>query len=137
MNTLVDNIVDRVSKNGNTLLNIAPRPDGIIPEEQKERLLGRYIYRYRRLFLDVRAQLSWHHDPVWHSAAGPGDGVDSFEEKGAQHVWILLYGDDKIIGFNHMRLEGTGAVDGGHFLVIAAMRAIPKKRYTDGFYIRF
>lgn len=39
VNTLIDNLVDRVSKNGNTLLNIAPRPDGTIPEAQKERLL--------------------------------------------------------------------------------------------------
>ncbi len=40
VNTMVDNIVDRVSKNGNTLMNIAPRADGTIPDEQKERLLG-------------------------------------------------------------------------------------------------
>lgn len=40
VNSMVDNLVDRVSKNGNTLMNIAPRPDGTIPEEQVERLLG-------------------------------------------------------------------------------------------------
>ena len=40
VNTMVDNIIDRVSKNGNTLMNIAPRPDGAIPEEQKKLLLG-------------------------------------------------------------------------------------------------
>jgi alpha-L-fucosidase len=40
LNTLIDNLVDRVSKNGNTLLNIAPRPDGTIPDEQKQLLLG-------------------------------------------------------------------------------------------------
>jgi alpha-L-fucosidase len=32
--------VDRVSKNGYLLLNIGPKPDGSIPEEAKERLLG-------------------------------------------------------------------------------------------------
>ena len=37
---LVDNLVDRVSKNGYLLLNVGPKPDGTIPEEAKERLLG-------------------------------------------------------------------------------------------------
>lgn len=39
VNTMVANLVDRVSKNGNTLLNIAPRPDGTIPQEQVTRLI--------------------------------------------------------------------------------------------------
>ena len=37
---LVHNLVDRVSKNGFLLLNVGPKPDGTIPAEARERLLG-------------------------------------------------------------------------------------------------
>jgi alpha-L-fucosidase len=40
VDNLVDNLVDRVSKNGYLLLNVGPKPDGTIPEEAKQRLLG-------------------------------------------------------------------------------------------------
>jgi len=36
----VDNLVDRVSKNGYLLLNVGPKADGTIPEEAKKGLLG-------------------------------------------------------------------------------------------------
>jgi alpha-L-fucosidase len=36
---LIDNLADRVSKNGYLLLNVGPKPDGTIPEEAKDRLL--------------------------------------------------------------------------------------------------
>ena len=44
-NRLVDDLVDIVSKNGCLLLNIAPHPDGTIPELQKDRLreIGRWL----------------------------------------------------------------------------------------------
>ena len=37
--SIIDDLVDIVSKNGCLLLNIAPRPDGTIPEEQEKILL--------------------------------------------------------------------------------------------------
>ncbi len=36
------------------------------------------------------------------------------------------YGDNKIIGFSHTRLSGTGATDGGHFLVFPLNAALSK-----------
>ena len=33
------------------------------------------------------------------------------------------YGDEQVLGFSHTRLNGTGATDGGHFLVVPATRA--------------
>lgn len=40
VDNLIDNLVDRVSKNGYLLLNVGPKPDGSIPEEAKERLMA-------------------------------------------------------------------------------------------------
>lgn len=45
VNMLVDGIVDRVSKNGVTLLNVSPKADGTLPQEQIDGLkeLGRWM----------------------------------------------------------------------------------------------
>jgi predicted alpha-1,2-mannosidase len=34
------------------------------------------------------------------------------------------YGDDQVLGFSHTRLNGTGATDGGHFLVMPALQDV-------------
>ncbi len=47
---IVDDLVDIVSKNGNLLLNIGPKPDGVIPEEQK------YILRSIGKWLEINGE---------------------------------------------------------------------------------
>jgi len=44
VDNLIDNLVDRVSKNGYLLLNVGPKPDGTIPDEARELLLGMGVW---------------------------------------------------------------------------------------------
>ncbi len=44
------------------------------------------------------------------------------------------YGDNKICGFSHTRLSGTGATDGGHFLVVPVSGPVSQEiRHKDQF----
>jgi len=47
------------------------------------------------------------------------------------------YGDNRIIGFSHTRLIGTGASEGGHFRVIPATGEEGQKNYTEGRFNKF
>ncbi|MFA5329730.1 MAG: hypothetical protein WC384_18185, partial [Prolixibacteraceae bacterium] len=47
------------------------------------------------------------------------------------------YGDNKIMGFSHTRLVGTGAYDGGHFRVIPTVGENGQKRYRQKKYSQF
>jgi predicted alpha-1,2-mannosidase len=47
------------------------------------------------------------------------------------------YGDSRISGFSHTRLSGTGATDGGHFLVAPTSGPVSKKRRHKGATYRF
>ena len=47
------------------------------------------------------------------------------------------YGDNRLIGFSHTRLIGTGASDGGHFRVIPSSGDKGFKNYTEGKFIRY
>ena len=43
-----------------------------------------------------------------------------------------FYGDDQLLGFSHTRLVGTGATDGGHFLVMPAIAPVQPKTFRKG-----
>jgi predicted alpha-1,2-mannosidase len=42
------------------------------------------------------------------------------------------YSDDQILGFSHTRLNGTGATDGGHFLVMPSLKAVDAQSLRQG-----
>jgi len=47
------------------------------------------------------------------------------------------YGDNRIIGFSHTRMIGTGAFEGGHFRVIPAIGDKGQENYRKGRYSKF
>jgi alpha-L-fucosidase len=66
--------LDRISKNGNLLLNISPKADGTIPQEQKDVLLamGDWLKKYGEAVYGTRAWARYGEGPT---KMGSGHGV--------------------------------------------------------------
>ncbi len=71
--------LDRISKNGNLLLNISPRADGSIPEGQREILLamGDWLGKYGEAVYGTRAWVKFGEGPTQMGAGHPhSEGVE-------------------------------------------------------------
>ena len=68
---ILHGFIDRISKNGNLLLNISPRADGTIPQEQKDVLLamGAWLRKYGEAVYATRAWEQWGEGPTPMGAA--------------------------------------------------------------------
>lgn len=71
---ILQGLIDRVSKNGNLLLNISPKADGTIPQEQKDVLLamGAWLKKYGEAIYSTRAWEKYGEGPT---KMGAGHGV--------------------------------------------------------------
>jgi alpha-L-fucosidase len=63
---ILHGFIDRISKNGNLLLNISPKADGTIPQEQKEVLLamGSWLKKYGEAVYSTRAWEKYGEGPT-------------------------------------------------------------------------
>ena len=52
--------------------------------------------------------------------------ISFLTKRGARNTSGYYYGDNRVSGFSHTRLSGTGATDGGHFLVVPATRPVSR-----------
>lgn len=75
---------DRVSKNGNLLLNISPKADGTIPQEQRDVLLamGDWLKKYGEAIYSTRAWEKYGEGPT---KMGAAHGVFENPKEGTAH----------------------------------------------------
>ena len=68
---ILHSLIDKVSKNGNLILNISPKADGSIPQEQKDILLtiGNWLKKYGEAIYSTRAWEMYGEGPTKMGAA--------------------------------------------------------------------
>ncbi len=103
---ILHSFIDRISKNGNMLLNISPKADGTIPQEQKDVLLamGAWLKKYGEAVYTTRAWEKYGEGPTKMGAAhgimaAPAEGkskdVRYTRSKDNTTLYAILLGWDK------------------------------------------
>ncbi len=110
--------LDRISKNGNLLLNISPKADGTIPQEQKDVLLGmgKWLKKYGEAVYSTRAWEKYGEGPTKMGSAhgvfenpkeGTAQDVRFTRSKDNTTLYAILLGWDK--GQKEMKLTSLSS----------------------------
>jgi alpha-L-fucosidase len=103
---ILHGFIDRISKNGNLLLNISPKADGTIPQEQKDVLLamGSWIKKYGEAVYRTRAWEKYGEGPTKMGGAhgvmgapveGTANDVRYTRSKDSTTLYAILLGWEK------------------------------------------
>ena len=141
VNMLVDGIVDRISKNGVTLLDVAPRADGTLPEAQIQGLkeLGDWM-KHNKEALYAARPAPFHEGGVdqWQAK----DGTMRFTEKG-DYLYAIDLGNQwpPTVGFAQYEestwptapytIPGVTPVEGSEIRMLGAEESLPWRQEGD------
>jgi len=131
--SLLHSLVDRVCKNGNLQLNIAPMADGAIPDQQRTILLGigDHLKRFGESIYATRAWTVYGEGPTQMGGGGPKEGTnrDIRFTRGKDNT--VLYAT--VLGWQGSTLTITTL--GSNQVSLAALKSVQLLGPTAGTYV--